>query len=283
MDPNELRKAIAKAESVEWEIADEPVEAGLGYVPSEGVPPVEEQVNIASAMLAAPPPGGPSHPDAVDLRATSAGNMITPIRNQANCGSCVAFGTCATVEGTLRCERRDPNLQLDLAEAYLFYCRAVDEGCNCKTGWNPAAALEVFKSKGGAPDEASFPYTAGDQACAVASDWESRATTIADWVKLNTPDETKAWIAEKGPAVAAMAVYEDFRHYMGGGVYKYVAGPLKGGHCICLVGYDDSEECWIGKNSWGTGWGEDGFFRIGYGECGIDSGMLGVEGVKSPA
>jgi C1A family cysteine protease len=37
------------------------------------------------------------------------------------------------------------------------------------------------------------------------------------------------------------------------------------------VGYDDPNGCWICKNSWNTTWGEQGFFRIAYGECGIES------------
>ena len=41
-----------------------------------------------------------------------------------------------------------------------------------------------------------------------------------------------------------------------------------------MIGYDDSKTCWIAKNSWGTGWGESGFFHIAYGECGIDSKVL---------
>jgi hypothetical protein len=39
------------------------------------------------------------------------------------------------------------------------------------------------------------------------------------------------------------------------------------------------EECWIAKNSWGTGWGEAGFFRIGYGQCGIDNVMWSPDGI----
>jgi C1A family cysteine protease len=56
---------------------------------------------------------------------------------------------------------------------------------------------------------------------------------------------------------------------------------LAGGHCICVVGYSDTDSCWICKNSWGTGWGESGFFRIRYGDCGIDSAMYAVDSLAS--
>ena len=40
---------------------------------------------------------------------------------------------------------------------------------------------------------------------------------------------------------------------------------------MAIVGYDDSQGAWICKNSWGTGWGMNGFFLIKYGECYIDT------------
>jgi hypothetical protein len=46
-----------------------------------------------------------------------------------------------------------------------------------------------------------------------------------------------------------------------------------------VVGYDDDHGCWICKNSWGTGWGEGGFFRIAYGQCGIDAQMWAINGI----
>lgn len=285
MDISELRKAMEGKEGVEWEIAEEAIEAEprLGYLPSRGVPPLEEQEALAAQAAAAPPPP-PSYPPATDLRAAPAGNLITPIRDQGQCGSCVAFGSSAAVEGTLRAESSDPNLEIDLSEAYLFYCKAAEEGRECggpNGGWYPKAALDVFAEGGGVPREACFPYTAGDQECAACADWQGQATTISAWRALDTPAEMKEWIASHGPTVASMVVYEDFQHYAGG-VYAHVTGRKLGGHCICIVGYDDEQECWIGKNSWNTGWGEEGFFRIAYGQCGIDSGMLGVEGVESP-
>jgi hypothetical protein len=46
-----------------------------------------------------------------------------------------------------------------------------------------------------------------------------------------------------------------------------------------VVGYDDEAACWICKNSWGEDWGDQGWFRIAYGQCGMDSqfAAYGVE------
>ncbi len=67
-----------------------------------------------------------------------------------------------------------------------------------------------------------------------------------------------------------MNVYEDFFYYERG-VYRASYGGYIGDHAVCVVGFDDANSCWICKNSWGTGWGESGWFKIGYGECGMGS------------
>lgn len=68
--------------------------------------------------------------------------------------------------------------------------------------------------------------------------------------------------------VAGFDVYADFLAY-GGGVYRHVSGDPVGGHGVEVVGYDDTQQCWICKNSWGPRFGINGFFQIGYGECDI--------------
>jgi C1A family cysteine protease len=63
-------------------------------------------------------------------------------------------------------------------------------------------------------------------------------------------------------------------------VYKHVTGNYAGGHCVSIVGYDDAGAYWIAKNSWGSGWGDQGFFKIAYGQCRIESYQTcGVTGV----
>lgn len=219
-------------------------------------------------------------PASYDLRNVDGKNFITPIKNQKSCGSCVAFGSIATVEGTIRVKHKDPNLLVDLSEAHLFYCHAATQGQNCSNGWWVDPALEAFKNIG-VVDEDCYPYTPGDQQCKVCSDWQNRVTKISGLRKFTTAADMKTWLSTNGPVAACFKVYDDFYAYKSG-IYRHVTGDLLGGHCVCVIGYSDADGCWICKNSWGDNWGEAGFFRIAYGDCGIDYTMWGVEVVAPP-
>jgi C1A family cysteine protease len=246
----------------------------LGYTPGPGELSLDERVAASLANLGAATAGAVGYPASYDLRSK---NFITPVRNQGGCGSCVAFGSTATVEGTFRVQRGDPNLAVDLSEAQLFYCVAKSQGRNCGNGWWVGPALDAYKN--GIVDEACFPYTAGDQNCNLCADWQNRLTKITGWHTINGPADMKTWISTRGPLDTCFTVYNDFFSYKSG-IYKHVTGGVAGGHCVCCVGYDDGKGCWICKNSWGTDWGESGFFNIAYGECGIDATMWAVEGIE---
>lgn len=294
MDLGELRRAVEE-QGADWVPGEtslsryavsESMEM-LGYVPGPQDPPLDEQERVGRGnFLTFGLQEAPTYPRSYDWRSVGGGNFVTDIKDQNPCGSCVAFGSCAAVEGTLRAERSDPNLAIDLSEAFLFFCVARSEGRRCKGddvgGWWPSGALDALKADG-VPDEACYPYVGNDQECTnLCRDWRTRATTISSWNEITSQDQMKHWLATRGPLVGTMKVYEDFiRHYTGG-IYRYVTGDYGGGHCICVVGYDDEGQFWIGKNSWGTGWGEEGFFRIAYGECAIDSSMYAVEGIHTP-
>jgi C1A family cysteine protease len=70
-----------------------------------------------------------------------------------------------------------------------------------------------------------------------------------------------------------MRVFEDFFAYADG-IYSHVAGDQVAAHAVCVVGYDDDDKCWIVKNSWGPAFGEEGYFRLAYGQCGLDGEFL---------
>jgi len=209
-----------------------------------------------------------------DWRSKNGSNWVAPIRDQESCGSCVSFATVATIEAQARIQYTHPAWGLDLSEADLFFCGA---GKRCSKGWWPTHALEYAKSKG-ISDEACFPYVPRDVHCTLCGDKVDRHLKIGSWTQLNNISKRKQWLDDKGPLVACMAVYRDFFNYKSG-IYRHVTGDRAGYHAICCIGYDEEQECWICKNSWGDDWGDSGFFRIGYGEADIDTrfAMYGVE------
>ena len=286
----ELRSTITESGAA-WEagrtdftaMSDEERQLHLGYTPGPDDPSLEESEQLARANLeafraAADADEAFGYPASYDLRNVGGANYITSVKNQGNCGSCVSFGTVAAVEGRMRRQRNSPNLAVDYSEAHLYYCHARSEGRNCGNGWWPDRALNAVRDKG-VVDDACYPYTAGDQACTgLCADNQSRLTKITGWHRVSDAAAMKEWISTQGPLVACYTVYQDFYAYRGG-IYTYVSGNAVGGHCVCCVGYNDAERYWICKNSWGTGFGESGYFRIAYGQCGIDSFMDAADGI----
>ncbi|NML13645.1 C1 family peptidase [Azohydromonas caseinilytica] len=290
IDVKSLAQAIA-TQGAGWQagetsmtaLSDDARRARLGFVPPPDAPSLEDldrqlrsgqrshEPFIAAAAIGAP--------SAYDLRNVGGRNYVTAVRDQGGCGSCVSFGTCAVIESTLRVAAGDPALDVDLSEAQLFYCYARAQGRNCANGWWPDAALDACRQ--GLAFEQSYPYTAGDQNCSnLDPGWRSRYAKITGRQALSGA-AIKEWIATRGPVTGCFLVYDDFFAYRSG-VYRHVSGGLAGGHCVAIIGYDDAQSCWICKNSWGPGWGDGGFFRIAYGECGIDTsyGPYGAVGAS---
>jgi C1A family cysteine protease len=255
----------------------------LGYTPEPGAPSLEEQeqacavafmeYSAASAVMSADSFGAPA---ALDWR-NNGGNFVTPVKNQGGCGSCVAFGTIASVESQIKI-LRGASYAIDLSEAHLFYCHARSEGRNCGNGWWPERALIFFQSQG-VTEEAYYPYTAADQNCTGRlAGWDSRLTKITGYSKINGIEAIKEYVATKGPVEACFTVYNDFYSYRSG-IYRHITGASVGGHCVCIVGYSTSGGYWICKNSWGTGFGESGYFKIAFGQCGIEGQVYGATGI----
>jgi C1A family cysteine protease len=286
LDVGQLQAAVRQA-GAQWEagvtsvseLSDSEKRLRLGCAPEPGGLSAKEREKIATANRGAGGAiRGEGTPTAFDWRNVGGRNFITPIKDQDSCGSCVAFGSAATVEGTFRVQRNDPNLAVDFSEAHLFYCIAKSQGRDCSNGWYCDAGIDAFMNPG-VVDETCFPYSAGDQDCNLCNDWQNRVTRITAWHAISAVADIKTWLSTRGPLSTAFNVYNDFFSYRNG-VYRHVSGELGGGHCVSVVGYDDGTCCWICKNSWGTAWGDGGFFRIAYGECGIDALMWAVDGIE---
>lgn len=228
----------------------------LGLIrPAAGAAPAPE--------TGALPPATGIAPASFDWRNNGGSSFVTPVRNQGGCGSCWAFATTAALESSLLIATGAGG---NLAEQILLSCSGAG---SCDGGYIDRASNFIRDT--GLPDEAVYPYTAGDGTCTSAlAGWQNATAGITSWHYVGgstSPSETqiKEELVAYGPLVTTMAVYSDFFYY-GGGVYQHVSGTYQGGHAILLVGYDDAQQCFIAKNSWGAGWGESGFFKIGYTE-----------------
>lgn len=202
------------------------------------------------------------YPAAWNWRNVVGQDWTTEVKDQGGCGSCVAFATVSMIESNLEIFKRNPSLKPDLSEADLFF-----RGCGhcCSGGWSFVPALRYAQSRG-IPDEACFPYD--DETAVPCPNRDTRAVKIKNWRRIFSTPQAKEWISSIGPIMTGMNVYHDFFYYRNG-IYRNAHGGYIGNHAVCIVGYDDANSCWICKNSWGQGWGESGWFKIAYGNCGI--------------
>jgi C1A family cysteine protease len=208
----------------------------------------------------------------IDWRNRKGRNNVTSVKDQGGCGSCVAFGTTATLESMLLIEH---NVGLDLSEAELLNCG----GGSCG-GWWPDSAVSYLLSQGIA-QESCFPYQPQNMVCTTCSERNGEAIQISNQITINDVVQRKQYIENIGPVMCVFEVFQDFYSYTGG-IYSHVWGSSVGLHCVEVIGFNNFFGYWICKNSWGTGFGENGFFKIAFGECQIDTTFpfWGISGTK---
>jgi len=168
----------------------------------------------------------------------------------------------------------------DFSEQDLVSCSGAG---NCVTGGSPSAALNYIMTTGIVTEDC-FPYTAQDDSCSLCVDYLDKISSIAGWGYVTQAAVNDAAIIaalQNGPLVGYMRVYSDFYSYTG-----YIYAPIpsatyEGDHGIVIVGYCDDgvDRYWICKNSWGTSWGENGYFNIKMGECAVGTWVMKLWGV----
>jgi len=204
-------------------------------------------------------------PPAWDWRNVNGKNYVTDVQDQEQCGSCVGFGSTATLETTLMVANQSPQMaDVKRSELDLF----TNIG-TCAEGSTLEDANSWLVAHGTCA-ERCYPYNGKKQACA-----DTTRIKILSATRITSDAAAKAWICTYGPIQGAMDVPLSLENWTGG-VYKNTNNsPNMGGHCVSIIGYDDSQGCWIVKNSWGANWCEKGYFRIAYGQCNIFRGYAG--------
>ncbi|NPA25129.1 MAG: hypothetical protein GXO34_04800, partial [Deltaproteobacteria bacterium] len=215
-------------------------------------------------------------PSSFDWRRVDGHSYIGPVRNQGSCGACYAFAACAALEGALNfAANRFDDRCLDLSEACLAFCldRYYDGFSGCEGSSYDYEELDALTDLGTCREE-FYPYDGIDRDCPVGSGTFPRFRCSA-WYRIPCGDISaiKNAIMHYGVVVAAVWVGSQFYAY-DSGIYRddnndCSANPCYNAptnHCIALVGWDDNggDGYWILRNSWGRGWGENGYMRIAY-------------------
>ena len=198
--------------------------------------------------------------------------LVHPIRDQQSCGSCWAFGATEAFSDRFAISSKGA-VNVVLSPEDMVSCDHNDYGCS---GGYMDMAWE-YLAQHGVVSDACFPYTAGSgraPACrstCVNGEAFKKYTCAPNSIKQSKSVESIKSELLNGPVEAAFTVYEDFFNYAGG-VYHHVSGGVAGGHAIKVLGWgvDNGTEYFLCANSWGTSWGEKGFFRIQVGDSGIN-------------
>ena len=209
----------------------------------------------------------------VDWRNRFGWPWLTNIKDQQQCESCWVFSAVGVVESMTRIEHTIWSLRSegDVHDGF---------GAKCATTGGPATALNWMQSNGVA-DPGCWPYETQNLPYKPTADRDGRTVKLDGYVTLNNIADQQAWIDNVGPLSACFTCYYDFEAY-GPNSGVYVCNPasgVAGGHCIVIVGYDNTKQAWLIRNSWGTGWGMAGYCWFHYNQCDMDTNVkYGVPG-----
>jgi len=206
-------------------------------------------------------------PDTVDWREEG---IVTPVKDQGDCGSCWAFSTTGTLEGQ---HALSTGSLVSLSEEQLVDCAPFpNQGCD---GGFPKYALNYIRNNGGIMSEEDYPYLSTDtQEITGPCEFVARkvVATCTGYVAVKSSDENgdelalKEAVADIGPiSVSIDASHLSFQFYKSGVYYNENCSSELLDHAVLAVGYGTTitgQDYWLVKNSWNAGWGDEGYIKM---------------------
>ena len=210
------------------------------------------------------------------------GGGSTPVKDQGACGSCWDFATCGAFEGSYR---KITNVTLNVSEQDILDCNS--HGYSCAGGWWAFDDL-INTGKKSVANEATYPYTHVKGACKSVT----RPYKADTWGYVGSSSSIPSVAALKqalctyGPLAVALKATSAFQAYTNG-VFNQPSAGSGVNHGVTLIGWDDSKQAWLIKNSWGTGWGdtceygtERGYMWIKYGSNNVGFAVAWTEPMR---
>ena len=214
-------------------------------------------------------------PESYDIRNIDGHNYATWNKNQhipQYCGSCWAQGSTSAIADRFNLMRKGAWPSVELSVQEVINC---GNAGSCHGGSDDG--VYKYAHEQGIPDQTCQVYEAKDKECNDLNrcmdcppDEECHAVKdykrykINEYGEVSGVDKMKAEIFARGPISCFVMVTQEFLDYTGG-IFVMNDKQWMGGHVIEVTGWgktEDGKEYWIGRNSWGEYWGEDGWFRI---------------------
>lgn len=239
---------------------------------SEQVEPQEVSTYHSLGALFLPPDDYAKIPVAktpdVDIKATVLNLNVPPIGDQGGEGSCVAWGTTYAARSINWVSSHPASWSTSVnifSPEYVYNQIKVRKACS--SGSYVTTGLNLLKNQG-VCRWSIMPYT--DVSCTTKPTTAQKADAanykIASYSTVTRNTATiKSFLAAGKPVIVAGPVNSAYMYLASGAVLSTFSGSSLGGHCYCVVGYDDDKQAFKFMNSWGTSWSTAGFGYIKYG------------------
>lgn len=239
-----------------------PSAKGLGWVPD--IPDFRDQYYQVSPNLIET-----GVPPVVDLRQTPELQQ-SPILDQGQLGSCTANAIAGALTYTML-KQKQPLFQP--SRLFIYYNeRAMEGSIQSDAGAMLRDGIKSVNRQGACKEQPTWPYdiykfTTKPPGKAYN---EAGLHQALQYRRLNNADinQLKACLASGFPFVFGFTVYQSF---MTAQVGRTGMMPMPqpheavmGGHAVLAVGYDDTHQVFIVRNSWGDHWGDKGYFYMPY-------------------
>ncbi|CAG9768819.1 unnamed protein product [Ceutorhynchus assimilis] len=205
-------------------------------------------------------------PESIDWREKG---IVTEVKDQGLCGACWAFSATGALEGQLALNYKT---LIPISEQQLIDCDTkVNVGCD---GGYIQEALQ-FATTNGLTTEENYPYI---QARGYCRKWKKNVVRGGGYVNILPYNETDLKLAVGLMGPVSVAIHSGPFQFYQSGIHSGAACTDNVDHGVLVVGYgkntSSQEEYWLLKNSWGTSWGENGYFKLAMsknntGLCGI--------------